>query len=905
MKNYCEIAHKFFNRQIVKKRLNLLKKLKNFKTVDYLCRNFKNSQTMKKLIFLLSFCFAAILSFGQAGTVTGSVTAGDEAAVGAVVRLQGADAGTVTDVDGAFTINDVSEGDYTLSISFVGFETYVQSISVEGDVNIGEIALTSSEFDLESVIVTGIVDFVTDDRRTPVALSTISANEIQTKAVGNVEFPEIMKNTPSVYVSGQTGFGDSQMFMRGFDQINTAFLLNGQPINGMEDGRMYWSNWSGMSDIASAIQIQRGLGSSKLAISSVGGTVNIVTKTIDNKKGGFVRLMNGNGRYQKGSIAYNSGLQNKWAYSVLLDYWSAERKWGDGTFGEGQNYFVSLGYKPNDLHTFNFLITGAPQSHGQRWSQSLETLEATPKFNQHWGIYEGEMYSERLNYYHKPVMNLSWDHNISEESDISSVLYASFGRGGGTGPFSSSSNTLRTEDGQIDWAAIEAVNMSDTDGTGAYGQNYALRSSVNNHQWFGNVTNFETDLSELIEFSLGADFRFYRGDHFRQMVDLYGLNAYNEAFRHSSRPSSYTVNETFKANPWSSLFDFADEDQRVGYDYSENINYQGVFTQVEYDNDVFTTFLQGAISNQSYIREGRWSDLGNSEKVNKIGFNVKGGGSYSFDNSNTVFVNAGYYSRQPFLDNVFADIRYSNDFIEPEIDNEDVLGLEAGYKFHANNFRANLNLYRTSWGNRSLVSVFQNNGGTDDDDTDDFTQRTVERGIEQLHQGIEVDLVYRLSKLTLKGYTSIGDWMYEEIGSTTNFNDDTGEMLSEIDGTDLSAIHVPNAPQTAFGLGADWEIIKGFEFFADYNYFSNIYQRNNFNDSENFLREEIGKLDTYGLFDLGIGYEVGLGNTGGDSIGFQFNTYNTLDNDYINNTDPFGYLNGNGFTWNLSAKYNF
>src|SRR5690606_39385281 len=89
---------------------------------------------------------------------------------------------------------------------------------------------------------------------------------------GNVEFPEILKNTPSVYVSNQSGgFGESQMFVRGFDQTNTAFLLNGQPINGMEDGKIYWSNWSGMSDIAQGIQIQRGLGSSKLAISSVGG----------------------------------------------------------------------------------------------------------------------------------------------------------------------------------------------------------------------------------------------------------------------------------------------------------------------------------------------------------------------------------------------------------------------------------------------------------------------------------------------------------------------------------------------------------------------------------------------------------------------------------------------------------
>ena len=62
-------------------------------------------------------------------------------------------------------------------------------------------------------------------------------------------------------------------------------MLNGQPINGMEDGKMYWSNWSGMNDIANVVQIQRGLGASKLAISSVGGTVNFVMRSTTKSQG--------------------------------------------------------------------------------------------------------------------------------------------------------------------------------------------------------------------------------------------------------------------------------------------------------------------------------------------------------------------------------------------------------------------------------------------------------------------------------------------------------------------------------------------------------------------------------------------------------------------------------------------
>src|SRR5690606_16443720 len=133
--------------------------------------------------------------------------------------------------------------------------------------NVGEIKLMVDAEELEAVVIvgSGVID-MEEDRKTPVAVSKISYKEIQQKS-GSQDFPEVMKNTPSVYVASQAGgFGDSKVYVRGFDQTNTAFLLNGQPINGMEDGNMYWSNWSGMTDVASSVQVQRGLGSSKLAI---------------------------------------------------------------------------------------------------------------------------------------------------------------------------------------------------------------------------------------------------------------------------------------------------------------------------------------------------------------------------------------------------------------------------------------------------------------------------------------------------------------------------------------------------------------------------------------------------------------------------------------------------------------
>ncbi len=862
---------------------------------------------MKKLLLVQFFAFALfVVGYGQ-GVISGVISDSNEPLIGASVILEGTTNGTITDIDGKFMLSDVPEGSQEISISYVGFGTKTMNIMVEsGNNNLGNIRMEESMVGMEEVVITGVMDLVTD-RRTPVAVSTIGVREIQAKAVGNVEFPEVMKNTPSIYVTNQTGFGDSQMFTRGFSQINTAFLLNGQPINGMEDGRMYWSNWSGMSDVASAVQIQRGLGSSKLAISSVGGTINIVTKTIQDEAGGFARLMVGNDAYLKGTVAYNTGLMNdKWAISFLLDHWQADNKWAEGTRGQGQNYFLSVGYKASERSTWNFLITGAPQWHGNRWSQSLETLEETPKFNQHWGEQDGRWESERRNFYHKPVINLNWDFAINEKSQLSSVLYTSFGRGGGTGPFGSSRNRVRTAAGQVDFDAIEANNRADADGLGDFGGNYAIRASMNNHLWWGNVTKYETDLSDNLNWSVGADFRFYTGDHFRQFANLVGLNGWNDNFRHATRSDDAIQSEVFKPNPWTALFNFASEDQRIAYDYSEDINYQGVFSQLEYSNETFSAFIQGALSNQSYQREGRWATQGKSDKITKIGYNLKGGASITMGESSVLFGNAGYYSRQPFLDNIFSNIRYSNDLITTGsgdgVDNENIVGLEAGYKYETRNFRANINGYATTWGNRTIVNVFTNDGGTEENEDDDFAQRNVQRGLTQIHTGIELDLRYRMNDLVLKGFASFGNWTYDGIESVQGFNDDTGAELFLVDGLDNKGVHIPNAAQTSIGLGADYSISNSFKLYADWNLYDNVYINNiNFN-SDFILDEDVGTLDAYSLIDFGASYNMDVGE---NNLTLRANVYNLLNNNYINQTDPFGYLNGNGTTFNVSAKLAF
>lgn len=830
---------------------------------------------------------------------------------GANIIVKGTTNGVITDFDGNFTITSNSNSG-EIVISYVGFDS--KTIKFNGDLDLGSIRL-NADGTLDEVIVvgTGIIDLA-DGRKTPVAVSTIKGRDIQLKASGNVEFGEAMKNTPSIYVSNQSGgFGDSQIFLRGFDQTNTAYLLNGQPINGMEDGRMYWSNWSGMSDVANTVQIQRGLGSSKLAISSVGGTVNIVSKTTEKQKGGFVRFLGGNDSYVKSTVAYNSGLSDKgWAFSVLLDHWQAHRKYSIGTAGQGQNYMFAVGYKPNDKNSFNFLLTGAPQWHDQNFSQDLEYFEAYgEKANRNSGFYEGERFTERRNYYHKPVMNLNWDFDISNKLDLSTVLYASWGRGGGTGGLGR--GRVRNEDlgitginqEEINFDEIEANNIAsaDANGNGNFGDSYLRRSSVNNHNWYGILSNLNIEANESWTFNVGFDMRLYRGDHFRQLNETFGLNGYVDNFR-TDRPDDYVISDTFEANPWSALFNFADEDQRYDRDYSENINYLGGFGQAEYANNGLSLFVQGSVSTQSYQREGRLigrgDGLGKSDKLNKVGYQVKGGIGYELNDNHSIFANAGFFSRQPFSDNVFADIRYSNRIVNPEIENEEITSLEAGYRFKNNNFKFNLDVYHTQWGNRFLS--FGTNLPLDEFGIYRFNDVT------QIHNGVEFDIEYRPSSRnwSAKAYGSIGNWRYDNETPFSLQNDDTGEFVVENGTINLTDVKVGNAPQTSFGVGFRADICEGLSVDMDYNLYTDLHE---FVDVEEAIQTSIEggtfqsvRLPAYTLADAGVTYKFSLGD---NPLTFRANVYNLFNEAYINQRNAFGYFLGVGRTFNASLRYNF
>lgn len=761
--------------------------------------------------------------------------------------------------------------------------------------------------DLQEVVVvgSGFIDLA-EDRKTPSAASTLTAEDFELRGTGNVEFAETLKMVPGIYVASTAGgFGEAEVFTRGFNQANTALLLNGQPINSVEDGLVYWSNWSGMADVAQTVQVQRGLGSSKLAISSVGGTINIVTKTTESKRGGFLRQVVGSNEYFKTSLGYNTGISDSGlSFSMMIDHWQGARKWSKSTKAQGQIYFFSLGFRPNSSHNFNLMFTGAPQWHHQAFSQSLSYFDEYGKdANSNGGVYQGEEHSERRNFYHKPVANLTWDWNIDEDYDLSTVLYGSWGRGGGTGGVGN--GRIRLDNREIDFEGIEDRNILDSDssGYGGYGGFYLRRASMNIHDWYGAISNLKFDNGGPLTFNIGYDVRTYTGTHFRQIVNFYGLNGYTDNYRMGDRPDGYTITKSYPADPWAAFFgNYADEDQRYDRDYSETINYFGGFAQMEYATDNFTAFVQGAYSGKNYQRTGRhegYGDgMGKSTKIHKTGYNLKGGLSFKLADEHQIFANAGFYSRQPYFESLIDDSRYSNSWInDGDVDNEEILGFEAGYRFENNDVRVMLDGYYTNWGNRYVAFSTQNAAD------EDLFYRLFD--VTQVHTGIEAQVDYKVNNdFFVSAIASLGNWNYEGETPYRLTNDVTG--LDESGNLEINEVKVGRAPQTSFGVSMDYSMNDQLSLDLRYNFYDDHYGHINVNNviqaSIDNTSYEGEKLDSYGLMDFGMTYKF---NAGSNDMLLRVNVYNVLDEEYFSALQQYGYYYGNPRSFNVSLKYMF
>lgn len=885
---------------------------------------------IKSLVFIVPLFFLTWVTMAQ-GIVKGKIIDSQtkEELVGATVMVEGTTQGAAASLDGTFTLNTSEEGAQTLIFRCVGYKELKKNVQIGTQpLNLGTIAMQTEAIGLGDVTVTASVAV---QRKTPVAVAVIEPTAIENK-LSTQEFPEILKSTPSVYATKEGGgYGDSRINLRGFSSENIAVMINGVPVNGMENGKVYWSNWAGLSDVTRSMQVQRGLGASKVSVPSVGGSINILTKTTDVKEGGSVSYAVGNDGYNKISFNVSTGLRNGWAISFL-----GAKTWGDGyiqgTNFDGYSYFANIS-KQLGNHQFSLTAFGAPQKHFQRSSYDKLTIEGWKKleaqmgpdrqyrYNPTYGFGPGnQQKSAYYNVYHKPQISLNHFWQINEKSSLSSVVYVSIGRGyghSGQGYNSEYSNGWYGSN-----SGVINNTYRNTDGTFAYDQIYKMNSEsengslmvigklLNHHDWYGLLSTYTTTVARKIDLSAGIDFRYYKGVHRLELSDLFG-GAYYCDVRYRSNVK--VANNAAAADP-----NFVNQKLGIGdviyRDYDGYIAQGGAFFQAEYNSGPLSTFVAGSISNSSYwMRNHFYYDKAHEKSSTEsfLGWTAKGGANYNLNEHHNVFANIGYISRAPFYSSgVFLNSNTSN-ATNPEAVNEKTFSVELGYGFRSSMFSANLNLYRTAWLDKTMA---RSSDITLADGTTDRWSINMQ-GVDALHQGIELDFVLRpVNWLRVNGMFSIGDWKWNSV-ATGYFYNSAGQPLAKSDGTvasgvgaddhakaiiDLDGVRVGNSAQTTFALGASVEPLRGLHIGGDYSFWGRNYA--DFSISTNDLGfgakkkyESPWRIPSAGELDMNMNYRFKMGKLGAVIYA---NVNNVLDNITIADA-----LDGSDHDWKTARVF--
>ena len=297
----------------------------------------------------------------QAELLLGRVT--DETGTGLAhvnLLLEETGEGSSSDSSGWFQIHTTRQGQGHLKVTHMGFTALRLSVEIPGSAPV-LIVLSPTVIQLSEVIIQGTA---VTDIRAPVTHSSLATEEISRKQ-GVQDIPLLLNLEPGVSVSndGGSGFGDSQIRIRGFDEKRLQVLVNNIPINDPETKEVAWSSWSALPDATQAIQVQRGVGTALYGTGAIGGAINIVTQDALAQRATRFSYSAGAYGIHKLGVSFNSGmLPQDRSFVFKLGYLHGS-SWRENSYHESLQYYFSMTQRIGSQQLFNLVFQGAPQFH--------------------------------------------------------------------------------------------------------------------------------------------------------------------------------------------------------------------------------------------------------------------------------------------------------------------------------------------------------------------------------------------------------------------------------------------------------------------------------------------------------------------------------------------------------------
>ncbi|PIQ33383.1 MAG: TonB-dependent receptor [Bacteroidetes bacterium CG18_big_fil_WC_8_21_14_2_50_41_14] len=184
------------------------------------------------LVFLFVFCLSItqVSLKAQEATVRGFLYEEEsgEPAIFANVVLKGTNFGASTDINGYFLISKIPPGDYTLMVTYLGFDTISELISLsKGALLNKKLFVKKGSFNLETVTVSA----ERTEARTETKMSVVKISPKDIKQIpsvgGQADFAQYLQVVPGVVFTGDQG---GQFYIRGGSPIQNKVMLDGMTI---------------------------------------------------------------------------------------------------------------------------------------------------------------------------------------------------------------------------------------------------------------------------------------------------------------------------------------------------------------------------------------------------------------------------------------------------------------------------------------------------------------------------------------------------------------------------------------------------------------------------------------------------------------------------------------------------
>jgi len=458
---------------------------------------------MKKLSLLLLWQLIAFTLLGQIN-LSGIVKGNDEPLAGASVVLKNTMYGISTLSDGSFLFKNLKKGTYTLTVSFIGFETKELEVKLASDQYI-TVNLSSTSVMTEEILISS----TRAKNKTPMAYTNISGSEVDEKNMGQ-DIPYLLQLTPSFVATSDAGagIGYTNFRIRGTDLNRINVSVNGIPINDAESHGTWFVDLPDLASSLENVQIQRGVGTSTNGAAAFGATINLQTNTLKNAPYGEYKTAFGSFNSFKNTVSAGTGLMNgKFTVDARLSKVTSDG-YIDRASSNLKSFFISAGcYSEKTVLKAN-VFSGFEETY-QAWNGvPSELLESNRTYNS-CGEYTDEegniqYYENQVDHYQQDHFQLHFSHKLNPNWNLNISAHYTYGRG----YYENYEQDQNLGDYQIPLISVGNEVIENTDlvnrkwlDNGFYGLTWSL--------------NYDKSKSDFI---LGGGYNIYDGNHFGNVI---------------------------------------------------------------------------------------------------------------------------------------------------------------------------------------------------------------------------------------------------------------------------------------------------------------------------------------------------------------------------------------------------